>query len=109
MDQLLEFLQWPALLVTLVAAWLVAARGARRRAWGFGLLVLGNLLWALWGWQVGAPALIVLQAGLFALNLHGILKSEAPEPGPRPTRPSRVPAPYVPRHQRPTGYEGLHS
>lgn len=105
MDQLLELLQWPAMLATLIAAWLVAARGAHKRAWGFGLFVLSNVLWALWGWHVGAPALIVLQVGLFALNLRGLMKIEAPEPEHRATRPRHAPAPYMPRHQRPTGYE----
>lgn len=109
MDQLLELLQWPAMLATLLGAALLTARGAGKRAWGFGVFALANLLWALWGWHVGAPALIVLQAGLLALNLRGIMKNDAPGHEHRAARPRGAPAPYVPRHQRPTGYEGLHS
>lgn len=77
MDQLLDAVQWPAMLVTLLAAWMVAAREPRKRSWGFWLFVLSNVLWAAWGWHTGAYALIALQIGLFALNLRGVRKAEA--------------------------------
>ncbi len=82
MDAFLDALQWPAMAVTLLAAWLVAARSAARRRWGFGVFVLSNLLWSAWGLHTQAYALIVLQVGLFLLNLRGVRKNrEAADPG----------------------------
>jgi hypothetical protein len=69
---LLDFLQWPAMGVTLGAAWLVASKRGPRRHWGFWLFVLSNLLWIAWGWQSRSYALIILQAGLFAMNVRGM-------------------------------------
>lgn len=76
MDAFIDLLQWPAMLATLVAAWLVASQHRRARVWGFGWFVLSNLLWVVWGWSTHAWALIVLQVGLFALNLRGLRKNE---------------------------------
>ena len=74
--QWLDLLQWPAMAVTLVAAWLVGSRTRRRRVVGFWCFVASNLLWVGWGWHAHAWALIALQAGLFALNLRGVSKTE---------------------------------
>ena len=68
--------QWPAMIATLLAAWLVASTRKRRRHWGFWVFVLSNLLWVIWGWHSQAYALITLQAGLFLMNLRGIEKSQ---------------------------------
>jgi hypothetical protein len=76
MDVMLDALQWPAMAVTLLAAWLVASNSKARRNWGFWLFVASNLLWAAWGWHAQAWALIALQVGLFALNVRGVLKTE---------------------------------
>jgi hypothetical protein len=75
-DAMLESLQWPAMAVTLFAAWLVASRSARRRAHGFWWFIASNILWIIWGWHAHAWALIALQVGLFALNLRGAAKNE---------------------------------
>lgn len=72
----LNLLQWPAMLVTLAAAWLVASRSAQRREAGFWVFLLSNALWVAWGWHTGAPALIALQVGLAALNIRGAIKAE---------------------------------
>ena len=77
---MLDALQWPAMVVTLVAAWLVASQSKRKRAWGFWCFVLSNVLWIAWGWHARAYALITLQLGLFALNVRGLRKNE-PEQG----------------------------
>jgi TctA family transporter len=77
MDSLLNAMQWPAMIATLVAAWFVASQSKRKRAWGFGIFVVSNVLWIVWGWHDHAYALIVLQVGLFALNLRGARKNEA--------------------------------
>lgn len=73
---LLDVLQWPAMLVTLLASWLVASRSTGRRHVGFWLFLSSNALWVAWGWHVGAQALIVLQIGLAALNIRGALKTD---------------------------------
>ncbi len=67
----LGLLQWPAMIVTLVAAWLVASKHPSRRHWGFAVFILSNVLWILWGWHSASYALIVLQVGLFLMNLRG--------------------------------------
>jgi len=76
MDQLLDAMQWPAMIVTLVAAWLVASQSKRKRNWGFWCFVLSNVLWVIWGWHDHAYGLIALQLGLFALNVRGVRKNE---------------------------------
>lgn len=75
-DDLIDLLQWPAMAVTLVAAFLVGARHARKRIIGFWAFILSNILWIVWGVNDEAWALIALQAGLFAMNVRGILKNE---------------------------------
>lgn len=51
---LLELLQWPAMLVTVLAAWLIAAQSKRRREIGFWCFLLSNGLWLVWGWHDNA-------------------------------------------------------
>lgn len=72
----LSLLQWPAMLVTLAAAWLVASQTKARRSWGFWTFIASNVLWIIWGWHEGAMALIVRQVGLFLLNLRGAKKND---------------------------------
>lgn len=76
MDELLNALQWPAMAVTLVSAWLVASQSERKQAVGFWCFLASNVLWVIWGWHDGALALIVLQVGLFAMNLRGAMKND---------------------------------
>jgi len=75
-DALLDALQWPAMVVTLVAAWLVASQHKPRREAGFWVFILSNILWIAWAWHTRAWALVALQLGLFALNVRGALKNE---------------------------------
>lgn len=79
METLIDALQWPAMAVTLVAAWLVASQARRRRNWGFWCFVASNMLWVAWGLHDQAYALVALQFGLFALNLRGVRKND-PQP-----------------------------
>lgn len=72
----LDLLQWPAMLVTVIAAWLVASQAKRRREVGFWFFLLSNVLWIIWGWQDHAYALIALQIALAALNIRGAYKNE---------------------------------
>ncbi len=69
--QLLDLIQWPAMLVTVMAAWYVASRSSSRRKVGFWLFLLSNVLWVTWGLHVRAYALITLQCCLFVINLRG--------------------------------------
>ncbi|WP_044501464.1 hypothetical protein [Pseudomonas saudimassiliensis] len=80
-DNLINLLQWPAMLITLVAAWLVGSRQRFKRFAGFICFILSNLLWIIWGWHTHAWALIVLQVGLFLMNLRGTRKNAEPAAG----------------------------
>lgn len=82
MDVFLDALQWPAMVVTLIAAWLVASQTQRKRHWGFWCFIASNILWIVWGWHDQAHALIALQVGLFTLNLRGARKNEPQHSGP---------------------------
>jgi uncharacterized membrane protein len=75
-DQLIDLLQWPAMAVTLCAAFLVGARHARRRIVGFWVFILSNVLWITWGIHDEAWALIALQLGLCAMNIRGIMRND---------------------------------
>ncbi len=72
----IDALQWPAMLVTVLAAWLVASQSKRRRSAGFWCFLVSNVLWVAWGWHDGAHALIVLQAALAVLNIRGAWKND---------------------------------
>lgn len=76
MEEFIDFLQWPAMLVTLFAAYLIGSKRARRRVFGFTMFILSNILWIIWGWHDGAWALITLQLALMAMNIRGIFKNE---------------------------------
>ncbi|AXA68261.1 MULTISPECIES: hypothetical protein [Pseudomonas] len=71
----LDLLQWPAMAITLLAAWLVASQRQGRRNLGFWVFLLSNGLWIAWGLQAEAYALIVLQLGLAAMNLRGVRRN----------------------------------
>ncbi len=72
----IDALQWPAMLVTVLAAWLVASQSKRRRSAGFWCFLVSNVLWIAWGWHDGAHALIVLQVALAVLNIRGAWKND---------------------------------
>jgi hypothetical protein len=72
----LDLLQWPAMVVTVAAAWMVASRSPRKRKGGFWMFLLSNVLWTLWGWHAHAYALIALQLALAAMNIRGAYKNE---------------------------------
>lgn len=76
MDGLIDFLQWPAMVISLVAAYLIGSKRADRRVLGFWTFIFSNLLWIVWGWHDGAWALITLQLALMAMNIRGIFKND---------------------------------
>lgn len=75
----IDWLQWPAMAVTVVAAWLIASQKKFKRNWGFWLFLVSNVLWIIWGLHDKAYALIVLQVFLGALNIRGALKNQPNE------------------------------
>lgn len=72
----IDLLQWPAMAVTVLAAWLIASQKKFKRNWGFWLFLASNVLWIIWGFHDGAYALILLQVCLAALNVRGAIKSQ---------------------------------
>ncbi|MFZ6713035.1 MULTISPECIES: hypothetical protein [unclassified Undibacterium] len=73
---LCDLIQWPAMIVTVIASWCVASRSVKKRKAGFWLFLLSNVLWIIWGWTTHAYALISLQLCLMAMNTRGVLKNE---------------------------------
>lgn len=72
----LDLLQWPAMVVTVTAAWLVASQSRRRRQIGFWTFLASNALWIVWGWHDHAYALVGLQVCLAVMNIRGTRKNE---------------------------------
>lgn len=64
------------MIVTIVAAWLIASQKKFKRNWAFWLFLLSNVLWIIWGLFDHAYALIVLQLALAALNIRGAVKND---------------------------------
>ncbi|MFR0673456.1 hypothetical protein ACLUUI_04285 [Enterobacterales bacterium AW_CKDN230030176-1A_HGKHYDSX7] len=75
MERLIDLLQWPAMALTVLAAWCIGSRRPNRRRVGFCCFIASNLLWVVWGWQLQAWALIVLQFVLCGMNLRGWKKN----------------------------------
>jgi hypothetical protein len=71
-----NLLQWPAMVLSIVAAWLVGSQSESRRKAGFWWFLASNVVWIAWGWSTQAYALIVLQVALAALNVRGVAKNE---------------------------------
>jgi len=76
MDEFIDLLQWPAMVVSLYAAFLIGSKRAESRVFGFWMFIFSNLLWIVWGWHDGAWALITLQVALMAMNIRGIFKND---------------------------------
>lgn len=66
------------MVVTVVAAWLIASQKKLKRNWAFWLFLLSNALWIAWGAHDRAYALIFLQLCLAFLNTRGAIKNRAP-------------------------------
>ncbi len=75
----LDYLQWPAMVITVAATYLVASRAVWKRKLSFWCYLASNALWIAWGAHDGAIALILLQVALAILNIRGVLKTEAPD------------------------------
>jgi hypothetical protein len=77
MEEFLDFLQWPAMAVSLYAAFMIGSKKAGKRIFGFWMFILSNVLWIVWGLHDEAWALISLQVALMAMNVRGIFKNES--------------------------------
>lgn len=73
----LDFLQWPALLVTVIASWLVSKNARSKRKDGFWIYLVSNLLWIAWGLHVQAYALVALQLILGITNIIGMRENRS--------------------------------
>ena len=71
---LTNLIQWPAMGVTVIAAWLIASSNEKKRKVGFWVFLVSNVLWIWWGLHASAFALIVLQLCLAAMNIRGAAK-----------------------------------
>jgi hypothetical protein len=76
----MAWLQWPAMVASVLAAWLVASTHAGRRKVGFWVFLASNGLWVLWGVHDGARALIALQVVLAIMNVRGVRKNDHATP-----------------------------
>ena len=85
MQTWLMWMQWPAMLVTVAAAWLVSSQRKFKRNWGFWIFLLSNVLWIVWAAADRAYAMIVLQVCLAAMNIRGVRTNQQTEP-PNPFR-----------------------
>lgn len=95
----IDLLQWPATAATIAAAWLVACESSQRRNAGFWIFLLSNGLWIVWAVYAAAPALIVLQLGLAAMNIRGAIKTTRAAlktPSAANPAPAAAPAPASP-------------
>lgn len=72
----IDLIQWPAMLATVIAAWLVGSQNKRKREYGFWVFLFSNVLWVIWGLHDHAYALISLQVALAALNIRGAVKND---------------------------------
>jgi hypothetical protein len=71
-----DFIQWPAMILTAAASWLVGSQIKTKRSFGFWIFLLSNVLWLVWGWHAGAFALMILQVFLAAINIRGAQKND---------------------------------
>ena len=74
----IDFVQWPAMAVTVAASWYVASTHKSRRNLGFWLFLGSNVLWVIWGTYSHAYALVALQLCLAVMNIRGSNKNSPP-------------------------------
>ena len=72
----IDYLQWPAMVVTVFAAWLIGSQSRRKRTVGFWCFLLSNVLWVIWGLHDEAYALVTLQVALAVMNFRGVYKND---------------------------------
>ena len=73
----IDLLQWPAMVLTIAAAWFVASTRTNRRNIGFWMFIVSNAMWLVWAVPAHAYALIIVQICTAAMNVRGALKSDS--------------------------------
>jgi hypothetical protein len=76
----LGLVQWPAMAVTVLAAYFAASKRKWHRRAGFWTFLASNALWIAWGIGDRAYALVLLQVVLAAMNLRGVKENQPQEP-----------------------------
>jgi len=76
---LLNLVQWPAMLLTIIAAWMVSSGRKFKRNWGFWIFLMSNALWIVWAVGDRAYAMIVLQVCLAVMNVRGVRMNDTSE------------------------------
>lgn len=74
---MIDLVQWPAMVVTVLAAWFIGSQRPGRRMIAFWAFGLSNILWVVWGIHADAYGLILLEVTLCAMNLRGFLKNRS--------------------------------
>ncbi len=72
----LSLIQWPAMVVNILAVWLLTSQSKHKRHAGFLLSLVSNVLWVVWGLHVQAFAVLGLQVALATLNFRGARKTD---------------------------------
>nr|WP_225571107.1 hypothetical protein [Pseudomonas sp. Y24-6] len=70
-----DWLQWPAMVVTVASAWFIGSQRVHRRMIAFWGFILSNALWVIWGLHANAYALILLECVLLGMNARGFRKN----------------------------------
>lgn len=70
-----ELLQWPAMAITVLAAWFMGSLRAKRRVVAFWCFTAGNVMWVVWGLGHQAYGLITLEVMMALMNMRGLLKN----------------------------------
>ncbi len=71
-----NWLQWPAMIISVVSTWLIASKSEGYRKVGFFGNLAGNAVWIMWSVGSGAIAVIVLQILLAVTNIRGVVKAD---------------------------------
>jgi len=72
-----SLIQWPAMVINILAVWLLTSQFKGKRHVGFLLSLLSNVMWVVWGWHAEAFAVLGLQVALATLNVLGVRKTES--------------------------------
>lgn len=73
----IELLQWPAMAITVLAAWFMGSGRAKRRVIAFCCFTAGNVMWVVWGKSHDAYGLIILEIIMAMMNMRGLKKNIA--------------------------------
>lgn len=70
-----DYVQWPAMVITVASAWFIGSQRAYRRMIAFWGFIFSNALWVTWGLHADAYALILLECILLGMNARGFKKN----------------------------------